>query len=90
MFSTQKSNKKIIFGVSLGHLSIFLIDEEIFEKRIHNTFQIRGDNTQRQHKENFFDYRMKLIVLPYLESYFEETKYNLVKFYQFSCIQEYY
>ena len=33
---------------------------------------------------------MKWIVLAYSESYFEETKYILVKFYQFSCIQEYY
>ena len=33
---------------------------------------------------------MKWIVLPYSESYFEETKYMLVKFYQFSCYQEYY
>ena len=33
---------------------------------------------------------MKWIVLPYSESYFEETNYILVKFYQFSCIQEYY
>ena len=32
----------------------------------------------------------RLILLPYLESYFEETKYILVKFYQFSCIQESY
>ena len=36
------------------------------------------------------DYRMKSIVLPYSESYFEETKNVLVKFYQFSCNQEYY
>ena len=33
---------------------------------------------------------MKRIVLPYSESYFEETKYMLVKIYQFSCNQEYY
>ena len=33
---------------------------------------------------------MKWLVLPYSESYFEETKYMLVKFYQFSCNQEYY
>ena len=33
---------------------------------------------------------MKWVVLPYSESFFEETKYILVKFYQFSCIQEYY
>ena len=32
---------------------------------------------------------MKWIAFPYSESYFEETKYILVKFYQFSCIQEY-
>ena len=32
---------------------------------------------------------MKWIVLPNSESYFEETKYILVKFNQFSCIQEY-
>ena len=31
---------------------------------------------------------MKWIVSSYSESYFEETKYILVKFYQFSCIQE--
>ena len=30
---------------------------------------------------------MKWIVLSYSESYFEETKYILVKFYQFSCNQ---
>ena len=30
------------------------------------------------------------IVFPYSESYFEETKYILVKFYQFSCNQDYY
>ena len=36
-----------------------------------------------KNKENFVDYRMKWIVLPYSESYFEETKYILVKFYQF-------
>ena len=29
-------------------------------------------------------------VLPYSESYSEETKYILVKVYKFSCIQEYY
>ena len=28
--------------------------------------------------------------LAFSEPYFEETKYMLVKFYQFSCIQEYY
>ena len=33
---------------------------------------------------------MKGIVIPYSESYFEETKYILVKFYQISCNQEYY
>ena len=33
------------------------------------------------------DYRMKWIVLPYSESYFEETKYMLVKFYQFPVIK---
>ena len=32
---------------------------------------------------------MKWIILPYSESCFEETKYILVKFYKFSCIQEY-
>ena len=32
---------------------------------------------------------MKWIVLPYSDSYFEETKYILVKIYQFSCIHEY-
>ena len=30
---------------------------------------------------------MKLVVLPYSESYLEETKYILVKFHQFSCYQ---
>ena len=30
------------------------------------------------------------MVLPYSESYFEETKYILVKFYQFYGIQKYY
>ena len=35
------------------------------------------------------DYRMKSIVLPYSESYFEETKYILVKFFQFSFNQYY-
>ena len=30
---------------------------------------------------------MKWTVLPYSESYFEETKYMLVKFYKFSCNQ---
>ena len=29
------------------------------------------------------DYRMKWVVLPYSESYFEETNYMLVKFYKF-------
>ena len=33
---------------------------------------------------------MKWIVLPYSESYFEKTKYFLVKFYQFSCNEDYY
>ena len=33
---------------------------------------------------------MKWLVLRYSELYFEETKYKLVKFYQFSCTQEYY
>ena len=33
---------------------------------------------------------MKWIVLPYSESYFEETKYILVRFYEFACNQEYY
>ena len=33
---------------------------------------------------------MKWLVLPYSESYFEETTYMLVKFYQFPCNQEYY
>ena len=34
----------------MGHLSIFLNDTVIFfsKKRIHNTFQIRGEKTQRQ------------------------------------------
>ena len=80
--------------MSLGHLSIFLIDAKkiIFEKRIHNVFQIRGDKTQRFFKNmvKIVDYRMKGIVLPYSESYFEETKYMLVKYNKFSCNQEYY
>ena len=38
----------------------------------------------------FVDNRMKLVVLPYSESYFEKTNYVLVRFYQFSCNQEYY
>ena len=33
---------------------------------------------------------MKWIILPFPDSYFEETKYMSVKFYQFSCIREYY
>ena len=33
---------------------------------------------------------MKWIVVPYPESYFEEAKYILAKFCQFSCIQENY
>ena len=33
---------------------------------------------------------MKWIVLLYSESYFEETEYILVKFYQFFCNQAYY
>ena len=53
----------------------------IFLKRIRNTFQIRGEKTQRQqnslfkNKVKFVDYLMKWIVLPYSESYVEETKY---------------
>ena len=43
-----------------------------------------------KNKVKFVDFCMKWIVLPYSESYFEETKYNSVKFYQFSCIQRYY
>ena len=43
-----------------------------------------------KNKVKFVDYRMKWLVLPYSESYFEETTYMLVKFYQFSCNQEYY
>ena len=58
---------KFGLGISLGHLSIISIDahnEFIFKKRIHNTFQIRVDKTQRQqnsykNKVNFVDYRMK-------------------------------
>ena len=33
---------------------------------------------------------MKKIVLPYSESYFEKTKYILVKVYKCPCNQEYY
>ena len=78
-------------------LYFWLIDavNSFLKKRIHNTFQIRGDKTQRQqnffkNKVKFVDYRMKWIVLSYSESYFEETKYILVKFQLFSCNQEYY
>ena len=41
----------------------------------------------KTNKVKFVDYRMKWIVLPSSESYFEETKHILVKFYLFSCIQ---
>ena len=73
-------------GVYLGHVSIFnRCSKFIFEKRIHNTFQIRGDKTQRQqnsskNKVKFVDCHMKWIVLPYLATYFEEAKYILVYF----------
>ena len=33
---------------------------------------------------------MKLIILSYSESYFKVSKFILVRFYQFSCIQDYY
>ena len=33
---------------------------------------------------------MKLIILPYSESYFKVSMLILVRFYQFSCIQDYY
>ena len=81
-----KIKQKIIFCVYLIHLSIFnRCSKFIFEKCIHNTFQIRGDRTQRQqnsskNKVKFVDCHMKWIVLSYLGSYFEETKYILVYF----------
>ena len=62
---------------------------------LHNTFQNRGDKTDPEttkffkNKVKFVDYRIKLVVLPYSESYLEKTKYILVEFYQFSCNQEY-
>ena len=76
---------KITFWVSLGQLSIFLIDavNSFLKKSIHNTFQICGDKTQRQKNSlnivKFVDYRMKWIVLPYSKSYFEETKIHFGK-----------
>ena len=41
----KNKTEKITVWVSVGNLSIFFIDAV---KRIHNTFQIRGDKTQRQ------------------------------------------
>ena len=77
IFSTQKINKteKNFLGIS-GSSLLFLIDvvNSFIEKCIHNTFQIHGDKTQRQKKNKvkFIDFnRMKLVVLPYSESYFE-------------------
>ena len=44
------------------------------EKRIHNTLQIRGEKTQRQQVSLNVNFRMKWVVLPFSESYSEETK----------------
>ena len=66
----------------LSVISPILIDAV---KRIHNTFHISGDRTQRQQNSlktvGIVDYLMKWIVLSYSELYFQETKYILVKFY---------
>ena len=58
-------------------------------------FQIRGEKTQRQkdslkkNKVKFVDFCTKWIVLPYSESFSEETKYTEVKIHLFSCNQGY-
>ena len=77
---------------SLGRISTFFYwcSNFILEKRIHNIFQNPETTTIFENKVKFVDYRMKWIVLPYSESYFEDSKYIFVKFYQFSCIQEFY
>ena len=93
MFGLWIKQKNNCLGMSSLHF--FNWCSQFFsEKRIHKTFQNLGDKTQRQRNSlktlKSVDYYMKWIVLPYSESYFEETKCILVKFYQFSRIQEYY
>ena len=64
------------------------------EKRIHNTFQIRGEKTHEtrffKNQVKFVNFRMKWVVLPFSEPYTEVTKCNEVKIYSFSCNQVYY
>ena len=83
---------------TLGHLSILLIDavNSFFCLKNASITHLKFVETRPRDikihltKVKFVDYCMKWIVLPYLESYFEDTKYILVSFDQFSCIQEYY
>ena len=95
IYNPKIKQKHNFWGISVSSLHLLnWCSKFFFEKRIHNTFQIRGDKTQRQQKSlknkvKFVDYTMKWIVVSYSESYFEKTKYILAKFCQFSCIQEY-
>ena len=75
----QKNNFLVISGSSFYFLNWY--SKFFSEKRIHNTFQIRGDKTQTQQ----VNFRMKWVVL-----YSEETKCIEVKTYPFSCNQVYY
>ena len=77
--------------------SLYWCSKFFSRKHIHNTFQIRfrirGEKTERQQdylktKFKFVDFCTKWIVLPYSESYFEETKCIEVKIYPYSGNQE--
>ena len=75
IFNPKIKQKNNFLGVS-GSSFHFLnwCSKFIFKKHINYTFQIHGNKIQRLQNS-----RMKWIVLPYLESYFEETKYILIK-----------
>ena len=78
MFGQRISNQKITFWVSLGHLSIFLIDaKNSFLKKASRTYfkSWRQDPETTKFFKNMVKIVdcMKWIVLPYLESNFEEN-----------------
>ena len=86
IFSTQKYLLRYLWVIS----PFFLIDAgNSFLKNVSISWRQDPETTKFfKNKVKFVDYPTKLVVLPYSESYLEETKYILVKFYQFSCNKE--
>ena len=86
-FQPKKQNRKIIIsGLSLHFFNrcskfIFLKNASITHFKLNSWRQNPETTKFFKNKVKIHDYRMKWIVLSYSESYFQETKNILVKFY---------